>query len=274
MKDREILRCSENSTLHQRLLQGGLTQAYPVGMVGNKTLQKILLPGLASPQSVAEFDSLLHQERPGSAGDEHAHHLPSREVQLGEAPSDSNMLTLWNRFQRYQRNSVDERSPPEDEATDLSGIKQHRGKNKSSCQKAESSADAEEKSAMQQVSPWMNFPVLMENVAVEQPVRHAQDIDQWISLVEKQVDQLWINDKAEPGKVGSQVLVTLKNPVFEEASLLLTRTHTGWTLKPVGISEESVGRWKRNSHRLVERFAERGLGVLDIELVEDGTEGW
>ena len=40
--------------------------------------------------------------------------------------------------------------------------------------------------------------------------------------IEQHVDRLLMSEKIEPGKVGNQMLITLKEPLFDQVPLMLT----------------------------------------------------
>lgn len=99
-------------------------------------------------------------------------------------------------------------------------------------------------------------------------VAAARDIEEFMALVERHVERLAISQVSSPEGQENQVLISLTGNVFHQASLMLTRTQTGWSIKAMGLNDENSARVKRHAHRLVERFAERGLGDLEFELVE------
>lgn len=114
---------------------------------------------------------------------------------------------------------------------------------------------------------WIAPQPLPQAVQATQTARAPVTTEEFVALIEQHVDRLLMSEKIEPGKVGSQVLITLKEPLFDQAPLMLTRTQTGWSLKSNGLSEENGMRIKRHVPRLVERFSERGLGDLEVELI-------
>lgn len=114
---------------------------------------------------------------------------------------------------------------------------------------------------------WITPQPLPQAVQATQTARAPVTTEEFVALIEQHVDRLLMSEKIEPGKVGSQMLITLKEPLFDQVPLMLTRTHTGWNLKSSGVSEENGNRIKRHLPRLVERFSERGLGELEVELI-------
>ena len=111
-------------------------------------------------------------------------------------------------------------------------------------------------------------PPLLPTNEITPPVVAARDIEEFIALVERHVERLAISQVSSPEGQENQVLISLTGNVFHQASLMLTRTQTGWSIKTMGLNDENITRVKRHAHRLVERFAERGLGDLEFELIE------
>ncbi len=85
-------------------------------------------------------------------------------------------------------------------------------------------------------------------------------------LVERHVRQLLVGESTASGDA-NQVMLRLSDDTLPDTDLLLTRSTQGWTLRVEAGRAESARSVQQGVGQLVERFRERHLGRLDIEVV-------
>lgn len=99
---------------------------------------------------------------------------------------------------------------------------------------------------------------------VQTTARLSQDIEALAELLERHAVRVFASEGARTGDTGGQVILHFSGQYFAETSLLLTKCMQGWALHPLNAGENELLSWKRNAHRLTTRFAEKGLGKLDM----------
>lgn len=85
-------------------------------------------------------------------------------------------------------------------------------------------------------------------------------------LIERHVRQMLVSETAT-GERGGDVLLRMSDAALPGTDIWLRRTERGWKVRADVRSRDSYDAIVAGSERLVERFAEHGLGELDIESV-------
>ena len=86
-------------------------------------------------------------------------------------------------------------------------------------------------------------------------------------LLEKHVRQLLVSSSQTAARDAPQVMLNLTDAVLPGTQILLAQTETGWRLESQSSSPESYSTIKALAPQLRERFAERGLGELQLDVV-------
>ena len=89
-------------------------------------------------------------------------------------------------------------------------------------------------------------------------------------LIEKHVRQLLVSENATSAS-GGDVLLRMSDAALPGTDIWLRRTGRGWKVRADARSRDSYDAIVAGSERLVKRFAEQGLGELDIEPVYQGS---
>ncbi|WP_024891889.1 hypothetical protein [Luteimonas huabeiensis] len=84
-------------------------------------------------------------------------------------------------------------------------------------------------------------------------------------LVERHVRQLAVGGGAGRDAADGQVLLRMSDATLPGTDLLLSRTETGWALKADTRSRGSYDAIREAAPELARRFAEKGLGRLEID---------
>lgn len=85
-------------------------------------------------------------------------------------------------------------------------------------------------------------------------------------LIERHVRQLLVSETATSAR-GGDVLLRMSDAALPGTDIWLRRTERGWKVRADVRSRDSYDAIVAGRERLVKRFAERGLGELDIESV-------
>lgn len=85
-------------------------------------------------------------------------------------------------------------------------------------------------------------------------------------LIERHVRQLLVSETAISAR-GGDVLLRMSDAALPGTDIWLRRTERGWKVRADVRSRDSYDAIVAGSERLVKRFAEHGLGELDIESV-------
>lgn len=272
---------------YERLLQSRFTAPSDVasGSIpqdGHKAVQKIagqLAQGgrHAAPEAVKEFAQIFQECTPQNNGDavnvgqKSTKHSVDAEQSRNMAKGERKLTKQNERFPA-QSERMTIRAPQQDELDPFTDSYELQGR--APFEDGAGSSFTEEapsldvgSSAIVSVESYMQAPLLPTNEFAP-VVAAARDIEEFMALVERHVERLAVSQVSSPEGQENQVLISLTGNVFHQASLMLTRTQTGWSIKTMGLNDENIARVKRHAHRLVERFAERGLGDLEFELIE------
>lgn len=84
-------------------------------------------------------------------------------------------------------------------------------------------------------------------------------------LVERHVRQLAVGGGAGSDASDGQILLRMSDATLPGTDLLLSRTETGWVLKADTRSRGSYDAIREAAPELARRFAEKGLGQLEID---------
>lgn len=90
-------------------------------------------------------------------------------------------------------------------------------------------------------------------------------------LIEKHIRQMLVSENAGRGARGGEVLLRMSAAALPGTDLWLSRTERGWKLRADVRSRDSYQSILNGSPKLVQRFAERNLGELEIEPVYHGA---
>jgi hypothetical protein len=85
-------------------------------------------------------------------------------------------------------------------------------------------------------------------------------------LIERHVRQMLVSETATSAR-GGDVLLRMSDAALPGTDIWLRRTERGWKVRADVRSRDSYDAIVAGSERLVKRFAEHGLGELDIESV-------
>lgn len=83
-------------------------------------------------------------------------------------------------------------------------------------------------------------------------------------LIERHVKQLLVPD-ARSSAQSREIMITLKDGVLPGTELWLSRTDKGWKLRADTHSPEAYRQLLEGAPQLIERFADRRLGELEID---------
>ncbi|MGO4702940.1 type III secretion HpaP family protein [Dyella sp. 2RAB6] len=83
-------------------------------------------------------------------------------------------------------------------------------------------------------------------------------------LIERHVKQLLVPD-ARSSAQSREIMITLKNGVLPGTELWLSRTDKGWKLRADTRSPDAYRQLLEGAPQLIERFASRQLGELEID---------
>jgi hypothetical protein len=275
---------------YERLLQSRFTAPSDVasGSIpqdGHKPVQKIagqLAQGgrHATPEAVKEFAKIFQECTPQKHGDavnigqEPTRH-PVDAEQIRNMAKGEKKLTKQSERAPTQSEQMTTRAPQQGELDPFTDSYEPQGR--APFEDGTGSSFTEETPNLDFVSSTVSSmesyvqPSLLPTNEITPPVIAVRDIEEFMALVERHVERLAVSQVSSPDGQENQVLISLTGNVFHQASLMLTRTQTGWSIKTMGLNDENIARVKRHSHRLVERFAERGLGDLEFELIESET---
>lgn len=272
---------------YERLLQLRQSALSDVGRPampqdGNRSVQKAAGPStqggkLAAPEEVKEFSQIFQACTPQKPGDavnvrQQQKKLPVDTEQTRNAAKGDRKFTKQHEYTPAQHERTNIRVPQQVELEPFADSYEPQGRSHLEDSAVTSFKDEPlirdvENSSIVSIENYVLPPLLPTN-EVAPPVVAARDIEEFMALVERHVDRLAISPVSSPEGQENQVLITLTGNVFHQSSLMLTRTQTGWSIKTMGLNDENIVRVKRHMNRLVARFAERGLGDLEFELIE------
>lgn len=272
---------------YERLLQLRQSALSDVGRPampqdGNRSVQKAAGPStqggkLAAPEEVKEFSQIFQACTPQKLSDavnagQELKRLPVDAEQARDAAKGERKLIKQHEYAPAKRECANIPLPQQEELEPFADGYEAQGRSQFEDSAVSSSKDEQltrdvESSNVVSIENYVLPPLLPTN-EVAPPVVAARDIEEFMALVERHVDRLAISQVSSPEGQENQVLITLTGNVFHQSSLMLTRTQTGWSIKTMGLNDENIVRVKRHVNRLVERFAERGLGDLEFELIE------
>ncbi len=274
---------------YERLLQLRQSALSDVGRPampqdGLRSVQKAAVPSnqggkLAAPEEVKEFSQIFLACTPQKPGDamnvgQQQKRLPVDAEQARNAAKGDRKFTKQHEYTPAQHERTNTRVPQQEELEPFADSYEPQGRSQFE-DSAVSSSPSKDEQLIKDVENSNVVPIeyyvpppMLPSSEVAPPVVAARDIEEFMALVERHVDRLAISPVSSPEGQENQVLITLTGNVFHQSSLMLTRTQTGWSIKAMGLNDENIVRVKRHVNRLVERFAERGLGDLEFELIE------
>lgn len=84
-------------------------------------------------------------------------------------------------------------------------------------------------------------------------------------LIEKHVRRMLVSESASSDGRDARVVLSMGDGALAGTDLVLTRSEEGWMLHADVADEAQAETLKRCAPDLVRRFAEQGLGVIDVE---------
>ncbi|MFC4763269.1 hypothetical protein [Dyella koreensis] len=110
--------------------------------------------------------------------------------------------------------------------------------------------------------------VLQQSAEQPAPAMQAALAPALAELIERHVKQLLVPDANSRSSAQSrEIMITLKNGVLPGAELWLSRTDKGWKLRADMRNTEAYRQLLDGAPQLIERFASRQLGELEIDPV-------
>ena len=109
-----------------------------------------------------------------------------------------------------------------------------------------------------------NYQSLAQSVSSQQVSAPATNASQFSDLLAKHVQQMLVSAENTTGK-DQQMLIRLSDQVLPNTQIMLSRSLTGWTLKAMSSGRDNLETIKKSSEKLVDQFANAGLGQLFIE---------
>jgi hypothetical protein len=111
--------------------------------------------------------------------------------------------------------------------------------------------------------------IVMHGAEQPAPAAQAALAPALAELIERHVKQLLVPDTHSSAQ-SREIMITLKDGVLPGAELWLSRTDKGWKLRVDTHTPESYRQLLEGAPQLVERFAEKHLGELEIDPVWHG----
>lgn len=110
--------------------------------------------------------------------------------------------------------------------------------------------------------------VLLQSAEQPAPAMQAALAPALAELIERHVKQLLVPDSnSRSSAQAREIMITLKNGVLPGAELWLSRTDKGWKLRADMRNTEAYRQLLDGAPQLIERFASRQLGELEIDPV-------
>lgn len=110
--------------------------------------------------------------------------------------------------------------------------------------------------------------VLLQSAEQPAPAMQASLAPALAELIERHVKQMLVPDTNSRSSAQSrEIMITLKNGVLPGAELWLSRTDKGWKLRADMRNTEAYRQLLDGAPQLIERFASRQLGELEIDPV-------
>ena len=111
--------------------------------------------------------------------------------------------------------------------------------------------------------------IVMHGAEQPAPAAQAALAPALAELIERHVKQLLVPD-ARSSAQSREIMITLKDGVLPGAELWLSRTDKGWKLRVDTHTPETYRQLLEGAPQLVERFADKHLGELEIDPVWHG----
>jgi len=108
--------------------------------------------------------------------------------------------------------------------------------------------------------------IVMHGADTAAPAAQAALAPALAELIERHVKQLLVPD-ARSSAQSREIMITLKNGVLPGTELWLSRTDKGWKLRADTRSAEGYRLLVEGAPQLIERFASKNLGELEIDPV-------
>ncbi|SFR94082.1 hypothetical protein SAMN05216570_0930 [Dyella sp. OK004] len=110
--------------------------------------------------------------------------------------------------------------------------------------------------------------VLLQTAEQPAPAMQAALSPALAELIERHVKQLLVPDaNSRSSAQAREIMITLKNGVLPGAELWLSRTDKGWKLRADMRGTEAYRQLLESAPQLIERFASKQLGELEIDPV-------